>query len=147
MLIDRLRAVIPGVALRTTFIVGFPGETQADFESLLDFIERSRFDRLGIFKYSREDGSRAASMPTQVSAKIKNERYRRAMALQQKIAWAQAREKTGQRLKLLVDQPHIARTETDAPDVDARVILFEPGPVGEFVWRTVNGSRGYDLVA
>jgi ribosomal protein S12 methylthiotransferase len=147
MLIDRLRAVIPGVALRTTFIVGFPGETEADFESLLEFIERSQFDRLGVFKYSREQGSRAAKMPTQVSAKIKNERYRHAMALQQKIACAQAREKTGQRLKLLVDQPHIARTEADAPDIDARVILSEPAPVGEFVWRTIRGSRGYDLLA
>ena len=146
-LIARLRAAIPGVALRTTFIVGFPGETEVDFESLVEFIERSRFDRLGVFKYSREQGSRAATMPIQVSMKIKNERYRRAMALQQKIACALAREKTGQRLKLLVDEPHIARTEADAPDVDARVILSEAAPVGAFVSRTITGSRGYDLLA
>ena len=146
-LIARLRAAIPGVALRTTFIVGFPGETEVDFESLVEFIERSRFDRLGVFKYSREQGSRAATMPIQVSMKIKNERYRRAMALQQKIACALAREKTGQRLKLLVDEPHIARTEADAPDVDARVILSEAAPVGAFVSRTITGSRRYDLLA
>jgi len=146
-LIARLRAAIPGVALRTTFIVGFPGETEVDFESLVEFIERSRFDRLGVFKYSREQGSRAATMPIQVSMKIKNERHRRAMALQQKIACALAREKTGQRLKLLVDEPHIARTEADAPDVDARVILSEAAPVGAFVSRTITGSRGYDLLA
>ena len=145
-LIARLRTGIPGVALRTTFIVGFPGETGEDFESLLDFIERSRFDRLGVFKYSREEGSRAAKMPAQVSAKIKNQRYRRAMSLQQEIAYARARGQVGKRLKLLVDQPHIARTEADAPDVDARVILSEPAPVGEFVWRTITGSRGYDLL-
>ena len=146
-LIGRLRTGIPGVALRTTFIVGFPGETETDFDSLLEFIERSRFDRLGVFKYSREEGSRAARMPNQVSAKTKNERYRRAMSLQQKIACAQAREKIGQRLKLLVDQPHIARTEADAPDVDARVVMSDPAPVGEFVSRTIIGSRGYDLLA
>ena len=146
-LIAWLRAAIPRLALRTTFIIGFPGETEADFESLLEFIGRNQFDRLGVFKYSREDGSRAARMPNQISAKIKNERYRRAMSLQQKIACAQAREKVGQTLKLLIDQPHIARTEADAPDVDACVILSEPSPVGEFVWRTITGSRGYDLLA
>jgi ribosomal protein S12 methylthiotransferase len=146
MLIARLRAGIPGVALRTTFIVGFPGETEADFESLLAFIEHSRFERLGVFKYSREEGSRAARMSNQISMKTKNERYRRAMSLQQKIACAQAQEKIGQTLKLLVDQPHIARSEADAPDVDARVILSESAPVGDFISRTITGSRGYDLL-
>ena len=124
-LIHKLRAGIPGVTLRTTFIVGFPGETDAEFETLLDFIRRSRFERLGIFKYSQEEGSRAARMPGQVPAKIKNARYRAAMAMQQSIAHDLAREKIGSELKLLVDQPHIARSEADAPDVDARVVLAE----------------------
>jgi ribosomal protein S12 methylthiotransferase len=146
-LIHRLRAGIPGVTLRTTFIVGFPGETDAEFETLLDFIGRSRFERLGIFKYSQEEGSRAARMPAQVSAKIKNARYRAAMAMQQSIAHDLAGKKIGSELKLLVDQPHIARSEADAPDVDARVVLSEPAPVGEFIRRTVTGSRGYDLLA
>ena len=146
-LIHKLRAGIPGVTLRTTFIVGFPGETDAEFETLLDFIRRSRFERLGIFKYSQEEGSRAARMPGQVPAKIKNSRYRAAMAMQQSIAHDLAREKIGSELKLLVDQPHIARSEADAPDVDARVVLSEPAPVGEFIRRTVKGSRGYDLLA
>ena len=146
-LIHKLRAGIPGVALRTTFIVGFPGETDAEFETLLDFIRRSRFERLGIFKYSQEEGSRAARMPEQVPAKIKNSRYRAAMELQQSIAHDLACEKIGSELKLLVDQPHIARSEADAPDVDARVVLTEPAPVGEFIRRTVKGSRGYDLLA
>jgi ribosomal protein S12 methylthiotransferase len=146
-LIRRLRAAIPGVTLRTTFIVGFPGETETEFVSLLDFIERTRFERLGVFKYSQEEGSRAAKMQGQIPVKIKNARYRIAMSIQREIAHEIAREKTGRELKLLVDQPHMARSEADAPDVDARVILSKDAPVGEFVWRTIMGSRGYDLLA
>jgi ribosomal protein S12 methylthiotransferase len=146
-LIVRLRAGIPGIALRTTFIVGFPGETEAEFESLLEFIEHVRFERLGVFKYSQEEGSRAAKMPEQISIAQKNLRYRRAMTLQQKIAREIAAEKVGQELKLLVDQPLIARTEGDAPEVDTRVLLTEPAPVGEFVRRKIRGARGYDLLA
>jgi ribosomal protein S12 methylthiotransferase len=146
-LIGRLRAGIPGVALRTTFIVGFPGESEVAFESLLDFIEATRFERLGVFKYSQEEGSRAAKMPDQVPARIKSERYRRAMTVQQRIAREIAAENVGRELRLLVDQPLIARTAADAPDVDARVILSEPAPVGEFVTRRITGTRGYDLLA
>jgi len=146
-LIHKLRTGIPGVALRTTFIVGFPGETDAEFERLLDFIRCTRFERLGIFKYSQEEGSRAAKMPEQIPAKIKNARYRAAMSVQQQIAHEVAREKIGRELKLLVDQPHIARSEGDAPDVDARVVLSQAAPVGEFIWRRITGSRGYDLLA
>jgi ribosomal protein S12 methylthiotransferase len=146
-LICKLRAGIPSLTLRTTFIVGFPGETDAEFEALLDFIRRTRFERLGIFKYSQEQGSRAARMPGQIPAKIKNARYRTAMSVQQSIAHDVAREKIGSELKLLVDQPHIARSEGDAPDVDARVVLSKPAPVGEFIWRIITGSRGYDLLA
>jgi ribosomal protein S12 methylthiotransferase len=145
-LIGRLRAGIPGVALRTTFIVGFPGESDEAFASLVEFIERTRFERLGVFKYSQEEGSRAAKMPEQIPARIKNERYRLAMTVQQRIAREIAEEKVGHQMRLLVDQPLIARTEADAPDVDARVILSEPAPVGEFVSRRITASRGYDLV-
>ena len=146
-LIHKLRGGIPGVTLRTTFIVGFPGETDAEFAGLLDFIRRTRFERLGIFKYSQEEGSRAAKMPGQIPAKIKKARYRAAMSVQQQIAHDVARKKVGRELKLLVDQPHIARSEGDAPDVDARVVLSESAPVGEFIWRRITGSRGYDLLA
>ena len=146
-LIDRLRAGIPGVTLRTTFIVGFPGETDAEFETLVDFVRRTRFERLGIFKYSREQGSRAANMPGHIPAKIKNARYRQAMSVQQWIACDLARQKIGTELKLLVDQPHTARTEGDAPDIDTRVVLSKRAPVGEFIWRSITGSRGYDLLA
>jgi len=146
-LIGALRAGIPGVALRTTFIVGFPGETEEAFESLLEFIERARFERLGVFKYSQEEGSRAAKMPEQTAPQIKNQRYRRAMTVQQRIAREMAAEKIGHELRLLVDQPLVARTESDAPDVDARVILATPATVGEFTLRRITGSRGYDLLA
>jgi ribosomal protein S12 methylthiotransferase len=146
-LVGKLRAGIPGVALRTTFIVGFPGETDEEFETLLEFIKTVRFERLGIFKYSQEDGSRAAKMPGQIAAKTKNARYRTAMSIQQEIAHELARERIGDKLKLLVDQPLVARTEADAPDIDTRVILTEAAPVGEFVTRKITGSRGYDLLA
>ena len=146
-LIQKLRGGITGVSLRTTFIVGFPGETDQEFANLLDFIRRIRFERLGIFKYSQEEGSRAAKMPGQIPANIKNARYLIAMSIQREIAHETAREKTGRELKLLVDQPHVARSEADAPDVDARVILSKEAPAGEFVRRTIAGSRGYDLLA
>jgi ribosomal protein S12 methylthiotransferase len=146
-LVDKLRSGIPGVALRTTFIVGFPGETEKEFETLLNFIRSTRFERLGIFKYSQEEGSRAARMPNQIPLKIKNARYRIAMSLQQQVAYEIAREKVGTELKLLVDEPHIARSEGDAPDVDARVVLSKTAPVGEFVRRRITGSRRYDLLA
>jgi len=146
-LIHKLRAGIPGVTLRTTFIVGFPGETDGEFASLLDFIQQSRFERLGIFKYSQEEGSRAAKMTGQIPARIKNARFRDAMSVQQQIAHDIAHERVGMELKLLVDQPHFARSEGDAPDVDARVVLSKAAPVGEFIWRRITGSRGYDMLA
>jgi ribosomal protein S12 methylthiotransferase len=133
--------------LRSTFIVGFPGETETEFETLLDFIKRTRFERLGIFKYSREEGSRAAKMPNQIPARVKNARYRIAMSIQQQIAHDIAREKVGCEIKLLVDQPYVARSEADAPEVDPRVILSKTAPAGEFIWRKIIGSRGYDLLA
>jgi ribosomal protein S12 methylthiotransferase len=146
-LIHNLRSGIPHVTLRTTFIVGFPGETKEEFETLLNFIRKTRFERLGIFKYSQEEGSRAAKMLNQIPRKVKNARYRTAMSMQQQNAYEIARERVGSELKLLVDQPHIARSEGDAPDVDARVVLSKAASVGEFVWRRITGSRGYDLLA
>ena len=146
-LIDRLRAGIPGLAIRTTFIVGFPGETDENFSSLLDFIGVARFERLGIFTYSREDGSRAAGLPGQVPERIKNRRHREAMKVQQRIAAESAAAQKGKALRVLVDQPRIARSAHDAPDVDCRVILTRDVPVGEFVEVRVIASHVYDLVA
>src|SRR5437764_47446 len=146
-LIAKLRSGIPGVAFRTTFIIGFPGETDAEFAKLLDFIRCARFERLGIFKYSHEEGSRAAKMPGQIPAKIKSARYRAAMSVQQAIAHEIARQKICTECKLLVEHPHVARSEGDAPDVDAHVVLSKGVPVGEFIWRRITGTRGYDLLA
>ncbi|MEX1117233.1 MAG: 30S ribosomal protein S12 methylthiotransferase RimO [Terrimicrobiaceae bacterium] len=145
-LVKRLREGIPGLAIRTTFIVGFPGETEEHFQSLLDYIEEVRFERLGVFKYSREDGSRAAKMDGQLPDKIKNARMRKAMTLQQRIARELAMAQIGKRLRVLPDTPLVARTEHDAPDVDCRVLLTEEVVPGNFVEVEVTGARVYDVV-
>ena len=146
-LITGMREGIPGLAIRTTFITGFPGETDAHFESLLEFIERVRFERLGVFKYSQEEGSRAAKMDAQIPATVKNRRHARAMKLQQRIAREHAAAQEGRRLRVLVEQPQVARSEHDAPDVDCRVLLEAPLPVGGFADVVVTGSQVYDLTA
>jgi ribosomal protein S12 methylthiotransferase len=114
---------------------------------LLDFIETARFERLGIFTYSQEEGSRASRMPGQVPVRVKNARQRETMKVQQRIAAELAAARKGATLRVLVDQPRIARSEHDAPDVDCRVILSRNAPVGEFVDAQVIGSHVYDLLA
>jgi ribosomal protein S12 methylthiotransferase len=145
-LIARIRAGIPGIAIRTTFIVGFPGETEEHFQSLLDFIKATRFERLGIFTYSQEAGSRAAKMEDQVATVTKKARYRRAMKLQQAIAREVAESFTGRTLRVLADKPLSARTSADAPDVDCRVILTQELPVGQFATVKITGTQDYDLI-
>jgi ribosomal protein S12 methylthiotransferase len=144
-LIQTLRATIPGLHLRTTFIVGFPGETEKQFESLLEFIARTRFERLGIFTYSQEEGSRAGKMLGQLPPATKSARYRRAMQLQQSIARQLAEAMVGTEIKALVEQPLIARSAGDAPEVDTRVLLSDSAPVGEFVQVRITGTQVYDL--
>jgi ribosomal protein S12 methylthiotransferase len=144
-LIARLRAGIPGLALRTTFIVGFPGETEEHFQSLLDFIAAVRFERLGVFTYSREESSRAAKMPGQIPAKVKQARFRKAMRLQQQIAREIAAAQVGKTLRVLVENGSTARSEADAPDVDTQVLLTG-GTVGEFARVRITGTSVYDLV-
>lgn len=146
-LIARIRAGIPGIALRTTFIVGFPGETEEHYESLLEFIETTRFERLGIFNYSQEEGSRAAKLPGQLTKRVKTARYNRAMALQQRIAREHSASMLGRRLRVLVEKPLIARSEADAPEIDGQVILESPARVGDFIEVEVTGTQVYDLVA
>ena len=144
-LLAEMRERIPGVFLRTTFIVGFPGETDEQFEVLLDFIERTRFERLGVFQYSQEDGSRAGKLANQISKPVKQKRYRTAMALQQRIAAQWATSQIGLTRQVLVEQPLIGRTEGDAPEVDPRVLLDKPSPVGRFATVKINGTQVYDL--
>jgi ribosomal protein S12 methylthiotransferase len=145
-LISRLRSGIPGVAIRTTLIVGFRA-ARGTFSCESDFSQRTRFERLGFFFYSREEGSRAAKMPGQVPARIKNRRHREAMKLQQRIASELAAAQAGKTLRVLVAQPRVARSAHDALDVDCRVILSREQPVGEFADVAVTGSYVYDLVA
>jgi len=146
-LILRLRAGIPNLAIRTTFIVGFPGETEEHFESLLEFIERVRFERLGVFAYSREEGSRAAKMEAQIPTATKNRRHRAAMKLQQRIAAELATAQVGRTIRVLTEQPRVGRTAHDAPEVDCKVVLTRDAPVGRFIDARVTGTQVYDLVA
>ncbi len=146
-LVARIRQGIPGVTLRTTFIVGFPGETEADFETLLGFIEETRFDRLGVFRYSQEEGTRAAKLPGQLSDKVKAARWNRAMALQKELATGVGRQFEGKTLRVLVEAPGIARSEGDAPEVDGQVFVDPSLAVSEFAEVRIAEAREYDLVA
>lgn len=146
-LLARIRAGIPGIALRTTFIVGFPGETEENFTELLDFIRATRFERLGVFRYSPEEGTRGAKMPGQVPPAVKEARWHRAMAAQQEIAVALGQRAAGRTLKVLVEEPGVARSEADAPDIDGRVYVPRELPVGNFVTVEITGSQDYDLLA
>ena len=146
-LVRRIRAGIPGIALRTTFIVGFPGETEADVDELCAFIGETRFERLGVFRYSQEEGTRASKMQEQVAAKEKERRWHRLMALQKDIAAAVSARSVGKTLKVLVDEPGVARGEADAPDIDGRVYVTRELAVGSFASVKISGHHDYDLLA
>jgi ribosomal protein S12 methylthiotransferase len=146
-LVRRIRAGVPGISLRTTFIAGFPGETEEDFRTLLDFITETRFERLGVFRYSREEGTRAAKREGHLPPRTKEARWKKAMALQRRIALEQAAAMSGRRIRVLVEAPGLARSEADAPEVDARVFVPPELPVGEFAEVVVAGAQEYDLVA
>ncbi len=149
-LISDLRAAMPDIALRTSFIVGFPGETDAEFQTLLDFMARLRFDRVGVFTYSRERGTPAAEMPGQVPPSLRQERYDEAMILQQGLSLARNREQVGRRLTVLTEGTQEAittgRCYRDAPEVDGLVLVEGVHPVGEFVPIRVTQGLEYDLV-
>ncbi len=146
-LIARIRAGIPGIAVRTTFIVGFPGETEADVDELCAFIQTTKFERLGVFRYSQEEGTRAAKMEGQLSPKVKEARWHKTMALQKQIAAEVSAAYVGRTLKVLVEEPGVARGEADAPDIDGRVYVPRELPVGEFATVTITGYQDYDLLA
>ncbi|HYD85762.1 MAG TPA: 30S ribosomal protein S12 methylthiotransferase RimO, partial [Opitutus sp.] len=146
-LIKRIRAGIPGIAVRTTFIVGFPGETDADVDELCDFIRETKFERLGVFRYSQEEGTRGAKMPDQIAPKVKEARWHRLMALQKTIAADVSKTYVGRTLKVLVEEPGVARGEADAPDIDGRVYVPRELPAGEFVDVEITGYQDYDLLA
>ncbi len=161
MLAD-LRAALPGLALRTTFIVGYPGETEAEFKSLLDFMSAVRFDNVGVFTYSPEEGTPAAVMPGQVLARLRKERYRRAMLHQQRISLAINQEFVGKTLAMLVEGLADERTEHSgkgaatepvlvgrsyrhAPEIDGLVFARGKAGVGQIVSVRITEATEYDL--
>jgi ribosomal protein S12 methylthiotransferase len=146
-LVERIRAGIPGIALRTTFIVGFPGETDADVEELCEFMRTVEFERLGVFRYSQEEGTKAAKRTDQLSAKVKEARWHRTMALQKEIAGEVSKRYVGRTIRVLVEEPGVARGEADAPDIDGRVYVPRELPVGEFIDVEITGYQDYDLLA
>lgn len=151
-LVEKLRAEIPDIILRSTFIVGFPGETEKDFEELLDFATRMEFDRVGVFAYSREEGTPAASMPDQIPEEIKLARRDKLMSLQQRISLKKNRRKIGTELSVLVEKQlkagtYTGRSEGDAPGIDGEVhfksrINLDPG---SFVKVRITSAKPYDL--
>ncbi|MES2477225.1 MAG: 30S ribosomal protein S12 methylthiotransferase RimO [Verrucomicrobiota bacterium] len=146
-LLRRMRAGIPGLGIRTTFIVGFPGETEEDFTELLEFIREFRFERAGVFSYSKEEGTRAEKMDGHIHHATRKSRWSRAMAELQKIAGETNQAQVGKAVRVLVEQPGVARTQWDAPEIDGSVMVDEAIPVGEFADITIGDWRGYDLVA
>lgn len=148
-----LRREIPDICLRTTLITGFPGETEEDFQDVLSFISEERFDRLGVFPYSQEEGTPAASMENQIPESVKNKRLSRIMELQQEIAFQKAEEQRGRILKALItgyDEEEgrvILRSYMDSPEIDSFIFVKGPERVsGEFVQVKVVDTEGYDLI-
>jgi ribosomal protein S12 methylthiotransferase len=147
--LDKLRAAMPDIALRSTFIVGYPGETDAEFDALCKFVTELKFDRVGAFTYSFEPGTPSAELPDQLPDEIKHERYERLMALQQPISLSKNQALVGKTLDVLVegqgDGLTVGRTYRDAPEIDGLVIIEDTVPVGEFVPVRITGAMEYDL--
>ena len=148
-----LRREIPDICLRTTLITGFPGETEEDFQDVLSFITEERFDRLGVFPYSQEEGTPAASMENQIPESVKNKRLSRIMELQQEIAFQKTEEQRGRILKALItgyDEEEgrvILRSYMDSPEIDSFIFVKGPERVGgDFVQVKVVDTEGYDLI-
>ena len=149
-LVADLRAAMPDVALRTSFIVGYPGETEREFERLLDFVAETRFDRVGVFVYSPEEGTAAATLPNPVAEETKTERYDRLMALQQAISLEINQGQVGRVLDVLVegqgDGLSVGRSYRDAPEIDGMVLIPGDLPVGTVVQTRITGAMEYDLM-
>ena len=151
-LVLKLRNALPDMALRSTFIVGYPGETEEEFQQLLDFVKEVRFDRLGVFQYSPEEDTAAFGLEDDVPADIKQERLDRLMELQQSISFDLNQEKTGRIFKVLVDRKEgdffVGRTEYDSPEVDNEVLIDSdntPLHIGTFYQVKITRSEAYDL--
>jgi len=156
-LLDRIRARVPGVALRTTLIVGFPGETVEEFETLRSFLEDVRFDHLGVFTYSHEEGTRAYALEDDVPARVKRQRRAALMSAQKRLVRRAQRRRLGERVRVMVDGPSPehglvlrGRLATQAPDIDSCVYLTDADPEavrpGGLLDGLIVGSREYDLL-
>jgi ribosomal protein S12 methylthiotransferase len=151
-LIEKLRMKLPDIVLRTTFIVGFPGESDQQFNELLDFVKRTKFDALGAFKYYPESGTAAAEMAGQVPNNIKEQRIEELMLTQQEIAFAKNKNRIGSELTCLVDSvetknPARGRFYGQAPDIDGVCIIKRcSAKAGKFINVKVTDTNDYDLV-
>ena len=153
--LEKLRREIPDIVLRTTVITGFPGETEEDFASLLQFLREESFERLGAFPYSREEGTAAALMEGQLPEQLKLRRQDALMACQQEIAFARARQQIGRKMEVMVEyydperECYVTRSYMDAPDIDS--FVYVPSHTnrrisGDMLWVQVTDSDGYDLI-
>ncbi len=145
--LERIRAwrqVCPELTIRSTFITGFPGETESEFSDLLQFLEEARLDRVGCFAYSPVEGAAANALPDPVPAEVKEERRARLMVLQERISREKLKRRIGQTLEVLVDEPGVGRSKGDAPEIDG-VVRFKGGKGGEFAKVRVNRADAHDV--
>ena len=153
-LIGRLRSAVPDLAIRTSLIVGFPGETDDDFQRLVQFVEEARFDRLGVFCYSREEGTPAAEMEDQITERVKRQRYKKLMKVQARVSFKQNRRLIGTVEQVLVegysDETDLllkGRSSRQAPDIDGLVYITSgTANVGDIVAVRITDSSDYDLI-
>jgi ribosomal protein S12 methylthiotransferase len=153
-LIERIRGRVPGVAIRTSFIVGFPGETAEDFARLLEFVRAARFDNVGVFTYSDEEGTASHGLSGRVPSRVKAARRRKLMGLQKRISTRKNRARVGERMEVLVEGTHPdtdlllrGRAATQAPEIDGQVIINDgTGAPGTFVTVEITEAHPYDLV-
>jgi ribosomal protein S12 methylthiotransferase len=156
-LIQTLRNRIPGLVLRTTLIVGFPGESEVEFEELLNFVEKQRFDRLGAFTYSKEEGTEAFNLEEHLSFKEKEKRLDKLMNLQQGIAFEKNKERVGEKVKVLIESKandfsgkekyYIGRSQKEAPEIDGVILVKGRNlKIGDLLEVKITGWKGYDLI-
>ncbi len=151
--INNWRALVPDLTIRSTFIVGFPGETDAEFEELLDFLREARLDRVGAFAYSPVDGAKANDLPDPVSEELKEDRLEQFMLVQAEISAAKLQQKIGRTIQVLVDEAGqdgaIARSAADAPEIDGTVVIRDGQALrpGQFVDVVVESADEHDLHA
>jgi len=152
-LLKTIREKVPGIAIRTTLIAGYPGETEQDFQELVDFVQEQKFDRLGVFTYSHEENTHAYSLEDDVPDSVKQERVEEIMEIQQDISYALNQSKIGKTLKVLVDRKEgkffIGRTEADSAEVDNEVILrgnIQNAQIGNFVSVKIVDAEEFDLI-